>query len=176
MQKEVNKSIKQGNISLILDNYDDIFSDFDPRNYSERALSDDFLNECRKAARDKDLELELRFLLPKVKRNLNDELKIKKRLKDHFLKHYKEKQIEIKKVKEEGLVWFIIGALIAFSATFLYDNKSFLSKFLIIVAEPAGWFTMWNGLDKIFSEIKRLNPELNFYKKMSNAQFYFLDF
>ena len=38
-------SPKEGNVSLVLESYNDIFSDFDPRNYSERALSDDFLIE-----------------------------------------------------------------------------------------------------------------------------------
>src|SRR5690349_704077 len=39
-------------LSIWLDTYDDIFSDFDPRPLNERALSDDFLSEARKMARD----------------------------------------------------------------------------------------------------------------------------
>ena len=53
MEREV--SLREGNISLILDSYNDMFSDFDPRSFSERALSDDFLSECKRAARDKDI-------------------------------------------------------------------------------------------------------------------------
>ena len=45
--EEKNTALKEGNISLILDSYDDIFSDFDQRDFSERSLSDDFLIECR---------------------------------------------------------------------------------------------------------------------------------
>ena len=37
-------------IFLWLDDFDDIFSDFDPRPYSARELSDDFLDEVRKIA------------------------------------------------------------------------------------------------------------------------------
>ena len=41
MEREV--ELREGNISLVLDSYDDLFSDFDPRDYSQKALSDDFL-------------------------------------------------------------------------------------------------------------------------------------
>jgi hypothetical protein len=35
-------------ISIWLDSYNDIFSDFDSRPFSERTVSDDFLSEVRK--------------------------------------------------------------------------------------------------------------------------------
>ncbi|NYT12918.1 MAG: hypothetical protein GKC01_00225, partial [Candidatus Methanofastidiosa archaeon] len=63
--------LREKNISLILDSYDDLFSDFDPRPYSVRGLSDDFLIECRRAVRGIKTEspvLELRLLVPKNKR------------------------------------------------------------------------------------------------------------
>ena len=31
-------------VSIWIDSYDDVFSDFDPRSYDERNISDDFLN------------------------------------------------------------------------------------------------------------------------------------
>jgi len=68
-------NLREGNISLILDSYDDIFSDFDPGDYSERALSDDFLSECKKAAVNKEERLELRFLVPKTKRDYKEKIK-----------------------------------------------------------------------------------------------------
>ena len=94
-QKEVKRAdgiveFREGNISLILDSYDDIFSDFDPRSYSEKALSDDFLEECKKAAKDKEERPELRLLVQKNKRDYKDEIRIKKRLREHFQRHYKE--------------------------------------------------------------------------------------
>ena len=46
-------------IPLVLDSYDDIFSDFDPRPYSERAMSGDFLLECKKASAEKKKKIHL---------------------------------------------------------------------------------------------------------------------
>ena len=65
------KILHLSEISILLDNYDDIFSDFDPRPYSERSLSDDLLNEARKASRDKNTgRLELRFLISEKMRDV----------------------------------------------------------------------------------------------------------
>src|SRR5262249_60242404 len=77
-----------GAVSLWLDNYDDIFSDFDPRPYSQRALSEDFLAEARRAVRDRHDEVpELRLLVPTPARHVEDETIIRKRLHEHFRKH-----------------------------------------------------------------------------------------
>jgi hypothetical protein len=75
-------------VSLWLDTYEDIFSDFDPHPYAQRALSEDFLAEARRAVRDRRDEVpELRFLVPTHIRNLEDETTIRKRLRDHFRRH-----------------------------------------------------------------------------------------
>ncbi len=166
--------LREGNISLILDSYDDLFSDFDPRHYSEKALSEDFLAECRRAVRDKEVAgFELRILVPKIKRKINDEAVIKKRLKAHFQKHSIEKKQELKKIRKEGFFWFVLGVVFVSIATFVYDYKTIYTNLLLVILEPAGWFTMWTGLDKMFSGVKEKMPELDFYRKMSNAKILF---
>ncbi|MBI2629036.1 hypothetical protein HYW74_03060 [Candidatus Pacearchaeota archaeon] len=172
------EKMRQGNISLILDSYNDIFSDFDPRGYSERALSDDFLLECKRAARDKDLEtgFELRLLVPKNRRNLNDEGKIKQRLKIHFHKHFRQKHDEIRSIKREGIAWVAMGLIFIFLATIIYAYKGFLFNLLFVILEPAGWFTLWSGLDKIFIISREKKPELDFYVKMANAKIVFISY
>ena len=167
----IGNELRRGNISLVLESYNDIFSDFDPRSYSERALSDDFLGECRKAARDKDeVGLELILSIPSKLRDLSNESKIKKRLKNHFHKHFIEKENEIKKLKKEGIHWMIIGSILLFFATILRTYiVTFLTNFILVVFEPSGWFSFWEGLGKIFITSKEKEPETIFYKKMSNA-------
>ncbi len=167
---------REGNISLILDSYEDIFSDFDPRHYSVRALSDDFLLECKKAAAVKNDNIELRFLIPKIKRNYADEIKIKKRLKEYFHKHFKEQKLEIKKIKKEGLFWFIAGTIMMMLSMFLLSRQGFLFKFLMIMSEPASWFFFWEGLSKFFISPKNKMPDFIFYKKMSGSEITFNDY
>ena len=52
-------------VSLSLNGYNDLFSYFDPRTYSQRTLSDDFLVEAKHALRDRNQAgLELNLLVP----------------------------------------------------------------------------------------------------------------
>lgn len=172
------KTFREGNISLILDEYQDLFSDFDPRSYSEKALSDDFLAECRRASRDKpdDSALELRLLIPRNKRNLSDENIIKNRLIDHFERHYKIKLEEKKKIKKHGIIWTLIGWAILFISGIIYLQPGMFYQLLFVVFNPAGWFIMWTGFDKFLSDVKEKEPELEFYKKMANVKIYFFQY
>ncbi len=171
MEKE---ELKQGNVSLILEGYIDIFSSFDPRTFSEKALSVDFLEEAKRAARDMIGEnTELRLLIPKEKRKINEEMKIKTRLREHFHKHFKEKEKEIKKIKFQGLGWVFLGAVFIFIASLFYKREGYLFNFLEILLTPAGWFTFWEGLGKIFIVSNEKKPDYEFYKKMSRARIIF---
>lgn len=176
MKKEELKKIKEGNISLILDRYQDIFSDFDPRPYAEKSLSDDFLIECKKEIKEKTTEdeIELRLLIPKKIRNYNEEKIIKTRLKTIFLKHFHKQQKEIKKIKKEGSLWFLIGTGIMIGATFLIGNETnFIIKLLSVMSEPAGWFTFWEGLGKIFIDARKKEPDYELYNKLSKSKITF---
>jgi len=175
-----NLLLKEENISLVLNSYDEIYSDFDPRPYNQRALSHDFIVECKRASADKpEKGIELRFLIPRKKRNLNKENQIKKRLKDHFKKHFNEKHKFVNSMKFEGSIWCLIGICLMFIATYIlftYQDASLLTSFLVILLEPGGWFLFWEGLDKLIIESKKETPDLKFYRKMKDSKIYFLNY
>ena len=180
LEEEKRKLLEMSRISLQLNNYDEIFSDFDPRDYSQRALSDDFLQETKRASRDKvSGTIELRFLVPKKARNLKHESMIKKRLREHFKKHFEEINKEFKKVRRKGIFFIITGIVLMFLATlilFRYAEGNFLMTFLVILLEPGGWFLFWEGLDLIIFEAKKGIPNLSFYKKMSKCSINFFSY
>ena len=170
------KHFREGNISLILDDYDDIFSDFDPRHFSERALSDDFLYECKKAVRERaedGLGAELRLLIPKKRRNVGSEQVIKKRLMNYFHKQMHERLKERKEARRWGFVWTMVGAVLIYVATLLYAYENAFSNFLIVLLEPAGWFTIWMAFDMLFYGQKERRVEFNFAKSMANMKLVF---
>ena len=168
------------NISLKLANYNDIFSSFDPRPYSERSLSIDFLGEAKRASIDKPSgEIELRLLIPSKLRNLEKEKTIKKRLKDHFERHARKIKEQHKKIIRNGALFTTFGVVIMILATFIlfeYSEGSLLMNFLIILFEPAGWFLFWEGLDQIVFEPKKTRPDLEFYEKMAKSDIIFLSY
>lgn len=176
-EEKLREEIQQASISLVIDTYDDIFSDFDPRPFSERALSDDFLLECRNAARDKGNYFEVILSVPKAIRNINNELKIRKRLKEHFRKHHQEKEKEIKKVKKDGRIWVGIGVLILMGVVYgLLNVTNTFFEALIAIFEIPSWFLVWEGMGKIFIDSRKLESEHIFYQKMANAIFTFREY
>ena len=167
-------------ISLWLDNYDDIFSDFDPRPYSLRSLSDDFLLEAKKASRDKDANrLELRFLISQEHRDPKVEATIKKRLRDHFKKHMESSKKAHWNLIRQGLSFVALGILLMIMATFMLvsdEETNFMRGFFIVLLEPAGGFLFWEGMHLIVFESKEHLPEQDFYKQMANCEITFLTY
>lgn len=170
--------LSKAEISILLDNYDDIFSDFDPRSFTHRALSDDFLIEAKKAVKSagegKDT-FDLSFMIPKNQRNFEHELLIKRRLREHFRKHALMIETEISEIKRAGIFLIIFGFIMLALAAIItyYGNGRFLYDLFLIILEPAGWFLFWIGGEKFVYENKSKLPELVFYQKMTRCEISF---
>ena len=161
-------------IPLRLDSYNDLFSDFDPRPYSQKALSKDFLIECQKASLDKKKNIKLKLFIDKKKRNIKEEKFIVKRIQEHFNKHFLEKKKELFKIRMLGLFWFLLGSFLIVFTTFLnLQNQSFFVQVLAAVAHPGGWFFMWEGMGKILIHSEEKRKEQLFNKKMNNMKISF---
>lgn len=177
MTEEIKNLLEKSSISLLLDSYDAIFSDFDPRPYSERAISDDFLLEAKKAAREvKPGVLELRFLIPKHLHNTHEDAMIRERLHHYFKKHESILEAEVKGVIRKGILLVCFGLFAMFLSSLIahyVQQQSLFYDFLRVLFEPVGWFTVWYGLDQVFYISKQQRPELDFYRKMAHAEIYF---
>jgi len=177
-KKEQQELLKKSEISLWLDTYDDIFSDFDPRPYSQRAISDDFLLEAKKASKDKESGIELKFLIPKSIRKEEQEGLIVRRLREHFKKHADELKKDYKSLVKRGMQFVVIGIILMFLATYILVryHEGLVTGFLVVFLEPAGWFFFWEGLSQVIFESKKKKPDLKFYEKMAKCEITFWDY
>jgi hypothetical protein len=179
ISKRVERKRFQRTISLSLDDYNDIFSDFDPRSASVRALSVDFLEEAKRASMDKDEGLELNLLIPKEKRSFRKERIIEHRLRNHFEKHHRILKKEDLGLTKKGILFVVTGILFMIAAAYVlinYSNKTTLTHFFVIFLEPAGWFFFWEGLSMIIFKPRDKKTELAFYKKLANAKINFASY
>lgn len=158
-------------ITLLLDDYNDIFSDFDPRPYSERALSDDFLLEAKKASKDKEEGLDLNFLIDKELRSAKKEELIKERMHEHFRHHHTLLHDETRAMKKGGFTFIISGILIMMAATYTLFrlHETLFTSFIVILLEPAGWFLFWEGMNQVIFGPKKIKADLDFYGKMAKC-------
>lgn len=163
-------------VSLWLDDYDNIFSDFDPRSFSQRTLSDDFLEEAEKVAHTEKNELiQLMILMPAGKRNSHDENIIKKRLHAHFRHEFGHLAKERSAYLKRGFLFTVVGFLIMFAAAYMASSKSesLYFNFMRVILEPSGWFMVWYGLDNVFYLSRSKYRELRFNKMMVKAEIVF---
>ncbi|MBI2631327.1 hypothetical protein HYW73_03925 [Candidatus Nomurabacteria bacterium] len=159
-------------LSLKLEKYTDIFSSFDIRPYTKRALSIDFLDEIKRAISDKKDEegIEIILNMPERERNESHETTIKERLAAHFKRHHALVLQEKYRILKLGISMVVLGIMSMIAATFIIFEDpadNLMLSFLIVFLEPAAWFLLWEGMDLIIFNSKKLNPDLSFYKKMS---------
>jgi hypothetical protein len=167
-----------GALSLWLDDYDDIFSDFDPRPFGQRALSEDFLAEARRAVRDRREGIpELRILVPAPARNAADEATIRKRLREHFRKHADRLGRARRRTAWTGLAIAAAGfGVMTASALLRGRPDAFWRTLLHVLLEPSGWFAVWFGLDQLVYGTREVRREHAFYRKMAKADVVFVTF
>ncbi len=178
-ESEKKELVNESSISLKVEGYNDIFSSFDPRHYLEKALSADFLDEAKRATRDTPSgKLTLQIMVSKEKRSLTDENFIKKRMREHFKRHYIMLLQEVQRTKDKGIFMTVLGIIFITIGAYIssLNLEQFFSHFAIIVLEPAGWFTAWTGLDQLYYTTKEMKPDMDFYEKMSNAEIRFIGY
>lgn len=167
-------------IRISLDTYDDIFSDFDPRDYSKRGLSEDFINEVKKASVSRPNQaLEVRLLIPENLRDKSQEKIIADRIKTYFLHHATRLKKEENEFFGRGIRFVIIGFILMMIATYLtfeYGKSSLVMDFFIVLLEPGGWFLFWEGLSIVVFESKKMNPEVHFSERVSKSDIEFVPY
>jgi len=164
-------------ISIWLDRYEEIFSDFDSRPYSDRILSDDFISELKKVCDESEFIVnELKLLLPEEIRDHNTETVINKKLHGYLRKNFHYYQAQRKKVIIRGLIKFVLGTLLITMAFYALkiESKSISVTLLFVMIEPPGWFLVWTGLEELNQSWSKKSFELDFYSKMQKSKISFI--
>jgi len=166
-------------ISIWLDSYDDIFSDFDPLPYAERILSDDFIGELKKVSREEEFEIgELRLLLPEKIRKQESEPTIVKRIYIYFRQgnYYITRRLKI--TRGRAIILTLVGMTMILLASYIsaLQTDKFYMRVLFVLFEPAGWFFVWTGMDDLFFAGRKRKGEVDFFSKMVNTKIVFASF
>lgn len=164
-------------LSLWLDSYDDIYSDFDSRHYLKRRVSEDFLYELRNALRYKKEKInDLFLLLPSERRDEMSEKIIIDSLQDFFREQHRYAGDKCRCKFYSGL-WLLIAGVIVMSVNSFIGYRTGRDTFplnaLQVLLEPAGWFLIWAAMDFLFYDYKDLLKERNFYRELAAMAIHF---
>lgn len=178
VEEQIQERALGSTISVWVDCYDDIFSDFDLRPYISRNVSDDFLSEVRKLSHETQSHIdELRLLLPEKVRDKSMESIITKRLHGHFVKNLHYFQKKKKTERKKDVLLNLLGIFMMICAGYISSLKSqsVLLHILLVSFEPAGWFLLWISMEHLIISSRKEKPEFEFYSKMTKCKTVFLN-
>ncbi|MBL0308259.1 MAG: hypothetical protein IPP77_00715 [Bacteroidetes bacterium] len=176
MESENNDQSNSSEISIWIDKYDDVFSDFDSRTYSERVLSTDFLTEVRKmVVNQPKSDVKFTFRLMDNQRDLSTEAIIMENIRIHFNRIAVGIQEEMIALRNKGYFMTSGGFALSIALVFLSTSVEHIRyiNHIPMVLEPIAWFTTWTGLDHIFQLSRKDKPTYEFNKKMVSAEITF---
>ncbi len=176
-----NSSSQDGDLSrdlhLWIDTYDDLFSDFDPRPFTERIISDDFLAEMNKLTAEHDDHVKsICFQIPKAARDEGSEQIIRERLIRDFQRQHAHFASRWNANFRIG-IFIVLGGLTSLALAVFFaqtDLKQLAKDIIKVVLEPAGWFMMWTGLDKVAFGGRAVKRKRDFYKRLSQSKVEFV--
>ncbi|HWC52493.1 MAG TPA: hypothetical protein VG676_02830 [Chitinophagaceae bacterium] len=163
-------------LSLWLDYYDDIYSDFDSRNYLKRRVSEDFLYELKNALKYKKERInDLILLLPQGKRDEPNEHALSESLKNFFVTQFQNQAEQCRHKLNRGMLLGITGILLMILNSMISFKgiHSFSLTVLRVLMEPAGWFLLWASFDSLFYQWKELKKEREFFRELSEMNIHF---
>lgn len=167
------KDIKE--ISIAIDTWDDIFSDFDPRPLSERALSEDFIAELKKRYREtRRGSFLVTIYAPISLKDEEQEKAVIQRLKRHFRHRSAQRQRELNRIRRRGVTFVVFGICSLGFLTLItyYQLFSELAiELLGIIFMPLGWFGIWEGFSKIVDTSAIFIQEEILFNKLSKASY-----
>ncbi len=166
-------------ISIWLDKYADLFSEYDESDFSARTLSDNFLTEVRKLVQEAgNNKVELKFNLMEDQPDPAVESFIIKNIHYYFAVKVKQAEAEKRKILRNGGLLTLAGfALITFIILLGHTWSSIVVlKGFEMMMDPLGWFLTWTGLDMIFVQSKKEQPHIDFNRRMTNAKLTFAAF
>jgi len=161
-------------IVIALETYDDLFSDFDIRNFSERTISKDFLDEMnlRMSKLDSIDQLRVVFVIPNAHRAKSQEIIILNRIRKFFQYRYTRYCQKDKRIKVRSGVYVLIGLLLLVFANFIYNFVPVVFKDFLLIPS---WYFIWSGLDQYLSTREGVTRKKRYYGILSNAELEFKD-
>lgn len=174
---KANDSSLHRDLNIWIDSYDDLFSDFDSRHFTERVISDDFLVEMKKLTEEKDEFIKtVRFQIPSKVRDEKSESVIIERLSKDFHREFIRSSLRLKKSRRNSFFMALSGLLALMSAVFIssLEGNKLWHNFLKVLFEPAGWFLIWSGMDKLFFGGKSEKRKRDFYELLEKSKIEFV--
>lgn len=165
-------------ISVALDDYNDVFDDWDPSPFKLRDIEDEFLDFLWDSVEDIPRKYSLIFELsiPATLKNESKEKQLKSAL-EHQFDYMISRNVRKRRHENLEAVKYFIFAIIFFLFAYLnpFDSDLLITR---IVGEGifiGGWVFMWEVISNLFIESRELNEEKSIVKRFRSATIRFVE-
>lgn len=165
-------------ISIWLDTYDDVFSDFDPRPYTQRTMSDDFIHAAKKEVKETSGgKLQMILMIPVALRVTAHEETIKKRVRDYFKSNFDTLSKRTRYLQRWGYIIFAgaITSIFISSMVHYLQAPIIVQNLLYSIFEPMGFFMLFTGLEQVISAGKN-KENIDFYRRIAEGTIKFIGY
>ena len=170
------------NLTMRIDDYDDLFNFFDSRDIKFKTISDDYLAEMTRYFQRlmKNSELhrhQFLFLVPQAVRDPLKEQIVISRLEEHFDWFLQKCRKKRKKNVLKAIILLVLSMVFVSSSIYIQNQdvvKGTLSYWLTnsfsTFASMLGWVLFWNTIEIITNRLfsGKDKKELRFYEQINN--------
>lgn len=164
-------------VEISLDDYNDIFNDWDPAPFKRRDIDPDLNHFLLDSSEDIPLKypLKLCFFIPKEEKDLKEEELAKSGLKNYFDFLIIDLIRKLKILRQKGALYIITSFIFLTVAAILKTKLEvgILTDTLLEGLFIGGWVFLWEAFTLLFFSSYDLYRELKVYKRLSNANIQF---
>ncbi len=166
------------NIDISLDEYSDIFNEWDFAPFTKRDINPDlvkFIEECASEIPIKS-HIIVNFYIPAKLKDEKTEEKIKRIIKNNFKFNYRKIYNEKIRLIKNVVIYALSGLVFLFISSIAENYvkipiiKNMLSNGIMI----GGWVLIWEIFSTIFFKLKEYNFKLKIYEKLIGSSLFFL--
>ncbi len=171
---------KEGNAHLIevsLDDYDDVYDEWDPAPFKRRFIEEGFDDFIVSSSEDIPLKYNLSIVLyiPENKKDLNKEAAVDSAYKNYYgymIEKIKKSNIKLRK---RTISYFVLAAIFLSPGYFFqFETANVVYNVLKEGILIGGWVFLWEFFTNLFIKSREINSMYKIYKRLYFSEIRFI--
>lgn len=174
---EFEKLSKTYLIEVSLDNYDDIYDDWDPSPFKKRDIEDEFNDFIVNSSEDIPLKYNISIVLylPISKKDIKKEAALISAYQNYYNYAIERLQKAKNSFNQKTISYLILSILLLTTGYFFFKgDQSLVYKVLHEGVFIGGWVFLWEFFTNIFIKTRELRSEYKLYKRLYQSQIRFV--
>jgi hypothetical protein len=164
-------------IDVSLDNYDDIYDDWDPSPFKKRDIEEEFNDFIVDSSEDIPLKYKISIILhlPQSRRDENKEIALKSAYQNYYGYALERLKKSMSDLYRKIAVYLLLSLLFLTVGYFFFkEDQSVILKVLHEGIFIGGWVFLWEFFTDIFIKRKKIVEEYKIYERLYGAELQFI--